>query len=109
MIITAKASTIRAAAKRAGELSNLTIRSGEAAKQAENTFVDSNECSVRIAVQSPGVESCLAGLVDRYGSRGPCDICGDADWEQEYKRKQLCRTCVQEMQDLECANRVEVI
>ncbi len=51
MIITAKASTIRAAAKRAGELSNLTIRSGEAAKQAENTFVDSDCCSVRIAIE----------------------------------------------------------
>ncbi len=70
MIITAKASTIRAAAKRAGELSNLTIRSGEAAKQAENTFVDHDECSVRIAVQSAGVEECLTAMATKYGTRG---------------------------------------
>jgi len=69
MIITAKASTIRAAAKRAGELSNLIIRSGAAASMAERAFVTRDECSVRIAVQSPGVESCLAGLVNRYGTR----------------------------------------
>ncbi len=69
MIITAKASTIRAAAKRAGELSNLTIRQGEAARRAENTFVDTAECSVRIAVQSAGVEETLADLAAKYGTR----------------------------------------
>lgn len=66
MIITAKASTIRAAAKRAGELANLTIRAGEAARNAEHTFVDDGECSVRIAVQSAGVEETLNALAARY-------------------------------------------
>lgn len=69
MIITAKASTVRAAAKRAGELNNVTIRTGEAARKAENTFVDDDECSVRIAVQSSGVEKWLDTAAERYGAR----------------------------------------
>lgn len=69
MIIQAKASTIRAAAKRAGELVNLTIRQGAAACRAENTFVGTDECSVRIAVQSAGVEETLADLASKYGTR----------------------------------------
>lgn len=69
MIITAKASTVRAAAKRAGELKNLTIRVGESAQRAENTFVDDDECSVRIAVQSADVEETLAALAANYGTR----------------------------------------
>lgn len=69
MIITAKASTIRAAAKRAGELKNVNIRTGEAAQQAENSFVDSDECSVRIAVESPGIQEWLDTAAERYGAR----------------------------------------
>jgi len=69
MIITAKASTVRAAAKRIGELANLTIRVGESARRAENTFVDDDECSVRIAVQSAGVEEMLTVLSEKYGTR----------------------------------------
>lgn len=69
MIITAKASTIRSAAKRAGELNNVMIRTGEAARQAEHEYVDANECSVRISVESPGVQEWLSAAAERYGSR----------------------------------------
>lgn len=69
MIITAPASTVRSAAKRAGELNNLTIRTGESACQAEHAFVDTDECSVRIAVQSEGVQECLDALAEKYRTR----------------------------------------
>lgn len=69
MIITTKASTVRAAARRAGQLGNVTIRTGEAARKAENTFANSDECSVRVAVESPGVQEWLDTAAERYGER----------------------------------------
>lgn len=69
MIITAKASTIRAAAKRAGELSNLNIRTGRAAEKAEHEFVDWNECSVRAAVLGRETLRYLDELAEKYGRR----------------------------------------
>ena len=68
MIIKAKASTVRAAAKRAGELVNLTIRTGKAAETRELGYVDSNWCSVTISSMSPGVDKFFDGLVKRYGA-----------------------------------------
>lgn len=69
MIITAKASTIRAAAKRAGELSNLNIRTGRAAEKAEHDFCDWKECSVRVAVLGRETLHYLNEVTEKYGMR----------------------------------------
>lgn len=59
MIINKPAPTVRSAAKRAGYLDAITIRTGRAAERAEVEYVSDDQCSVRIAVQKPGVERFL--------------------------------------------------
>lgn len=69
MIITAKASTVRSAAKRAGYDEALAIRSGMAAGRKEGQFVDHDECSVKIALCKHGVEEFFDSLAATYGRR----------------------------------------
>jgi hypothetical protein len=69
MIITAPASTIRSAAKRAGYDKAIAIRTGSAANRKECEHVQDNECSVLIHTGTPGVEEFLDWLSNRYGFR----------------------------------------
>jgi len=70
MIITAPASTIRSAAKRAGFDKAISIRTGRAAASKEaNNYVSSDECSVLIHSSKDGVEAFLDWLADKYGFR----------------------------------------
>ncbi len=74
MIITAPASTIRSAAKRAGYDKAIVIRTGLPAKQKEygrfgGGYVAAGECTVHIAVLKPGVEEFVDQVAKRYGSR----------------------------------------
>ena len=62
MIINLTASAVRRRAKRAGLLSAITIRTGLAAARVEAEYVDDSQCSVRIAVQTPGVQEFLDSL-----------------------------------------------
>lgn len=70
MIITAKASTIRSAAKRAGYDKAITIRVGHRAAGQFGGYVDPyTECNVLIAVMEPGVEEFFDSLAAKYGTR----------------------------------------
>ena len=62
MIIQLTASAVRSRAKRAGFEKAIYIRTGRRACAAELEYVDSTECSVRIAVMKPGVDEFLDEL-----------------------------------------------
>ena len=62
MIIQLTASAVRARAKRAGFDKTLIIRTGRPAENRELEYVAEGECSVRIAVMTPGVEEFMNSL-----------------------------------------------
>jgi len=71
MVINANASTVKSAAKRAGYLSSLTIRPGNtrSSEKAEGEWLDSNQCSVKIALMKYGVEDFVRELKSRYNNK----------------------------------------